>query len=139
MDGLLALRNGRFEVSESLLRAGAPAARKAFRDFYLHRGQRHLEQRVAQFAPKVGVDPGPISVRELGFHWASCGRGGALNFHWKVMMAPATVVDYVVVHELCHLHFRDHSDAFWNEVDKILPAYGQRKEWLRRNGASMEL
>jgi predicted metal-dependent hydrolase len=54
-------------------------------------------------------------------------------------MAPQTVIDYIVVHELCHLRHRDHSDAFWNEVDKVLPRYGERKEWLRSNGAALDI
>ena len=55
------------------------------------------------------------------------------------MMAPARVIDYLVVQELCHLHHRDHGDAFWNEVDKVLPDYRERKEWLRKYGASLNL
>ena len=54
-------------------------------------------------------------------------------------MAPQTVIDYVVVHELCHLRHRDHSDAFWNEVDKVQPRFRERKEWLRRNGAALDI
>lgn len=55
------------------------------------------------------------------------------------MTAPLRVIDYVVVHELCHLHYRNHRDAFWNEVDKVMPDYAERKEWLRKNGASLTL
>lgn len=69
------------------------------------------------------VGPGEVAVKELGYHWASCGAVGGLNFHWKTLMAPQSVIDYIVVHELFHLRFRDHSDAFWNEVDKVLPRY----------------
>ncbi len=55
------------------------------------------------------------------------------------MMAPLSIIDYIVVHELCHFHHIDHSEAFWNEVDKILPDYRERKEWLRRHGARLSL
>jgi predicted metal-dependent hydrolase len=55
------------------------------------------------------------------------------------MMAPPTIIDYIVVHELCHFHHLDHTGAFWNEVDKIIPNYAERKEWLRKNGASMDI
>jgi predicted metal-dependent hydrolase len=78
-------------------------------------------------------------VRELGHRWASCSPSGDLAFHWKCMMAPPTIIDYIVVHELCHLHHRDHTDAFWNEVDKVAPNYRERKEWLRKNGAGLEI
>jgi predicted metal-dependent hydrolase len=118
---------------------GDAAARKAFRDFYIAKGIQIFRERVDQLAPLVGVAPGDVSVKELGYHWASCGTGGALNFHWKTLMAPQTVIDYIVVHELCHLRHRDHSDAFWNEVDKVLPRYRERKEWLRVNGAAMDI
>ena len=64
---------------------------------------------------------------------------GALAFHWKCMMAPPTIIDYIVVHELCHFHHRDHTDAFWNEVDKVIPDYRERKEWLRKNGAGLDV
>jgi predicted metal-dependent hydrolase len=94
---------------------------------------------VQYFAPKVGVTPGRIGVRELGHRWASSSPTGNLAFHRKCMMAPATIIDYIVVHELCHSHHLDHTDAVWNEVDKVLPNYWERKEWLRKNGASFDL
>ena len=55
------------------------------------------------------------------------------------MMAPPKIIDYIVVHELCHMNHLDHSDAFWNEVEKVMPDFYKRKEWLRKNGAAMEL
>lgn len=55
------------------------------------------------------------------------------------MMAPPTIIDYLTVHELCHLHHLDHTENFWNEVDKVMPEYRERKEWLRKNGAAMDL
>lgn len=139
-DVSLRLKNGRWELSEALVaRGGAAAARKAFRDFYVTKGMQIFTERVRQLAPCVGVEAGEVVVKELGYHWASCGGGGALNFHWKTLMAPQTVIDYIVVHELCHLRHRDHSDAFWNEVDKVMPRYRDRKNWLRQNGASLDL
>ena len=55
------------------------------------------------------------------------------------MMAPPTIIDYIVVHELCHFHYLDHTEAFWNEVDKIMPNYIERKNWLRAHGASFDV
>lgn len=139
-DAPVALKNGRLCVQRHLVeQANATAARAAIERFFTLRGEERLRRRVAYFAPKTGVTPGDVAVRELGNRWASCSPSGDLAFHWKVMMAPATVVDYVVVHELCHLRHRDHSEAFWNEVDKVMPDYGERKEWLRKNGAGLDL
>lgn len=55
------------------------------------------------------------------------------------MMAPPTIIDYIVVHELCHFHSLAHTEVFWNEVDKVLPDYRERKEWLKKNGAAMDV
>ena len=133
----LVLKGGRFCLRRDLVDRGEiPAAQAAFRDYYIARGQERLTQRVQYYAPKVGVTPRRISVRELGHRWASCSPAGDLAFHWKCMMALPTIIDYIAVHELCHFHHLDHTDAFWNEVDKVMPNYQERKEWLRKNGAA---
>ncbi len=80
-----------------------------------------------------------ISVKDVGFRWASCTKKNPLAFHWKCMMAPPKIIDYVVVHELCHIRHRDHSEAYWNEVDKVMPDFAERKDWLKRNGAGLDL
>jgi predicted metal-dependent hydrolase len=94
---------------------------------------------VAYYAPKVGVTSRRHDIRDTGRQWATCSSSGKLSFHWKCMMAPLTIIDYIVVHELCHFHHRDHTDAFWNEVDKVLPDYHERKEWLRKHGAGLSV
>lgn len=136
----LLLKNGRFCLRRDLVDQGSIAAAKAaFRDFYVARGSERIAERVAYYAPKIGVLPGGITVKELGHRWASCSPSGNLAFHWKCMMAPQTIIDYIVVHELCHFHHLDHTDAFWNEVDKVMPKYRERKEWLRLNGAGLDV
>ncbi len=136
----LMLKSGRFCLRRDLVDQGEVAAAKAaFKDYYVARGRERIPERVAYYAPKAGVRPTWVDVRELGNRWASCSPSGDLAFHWKCMMAPLTILDYIVVHELCHLHHRDHTDAFWNEVDKVLPQYRERKEWLRRSGAGLEV
>ncbi len=87
----------------------------------------------------MGVHPKAVRVMDLKNRWASCSPGNNLNFHWKCMMAPLTVLDYIVVHELTHLIHPNHTQAFWNEVDKVLPDYQERKEWLTKNGSQMTL
>jgi hypothetical protein len=139
-DRPLKLKDGRFCLSREVIeRGGTEGARKAFEQFYTDKGQQRFETRAVFFAPKVGVTIAGIKVKDLGFRWASCGRSGILSFHWKCMMAPPRIIDYITVHELCHLHHRNHTDAFWNEVDKVLPDWRERKEWLRRRGAGLDL
>jgi predicted metal-dependent hydrolase len=134
------LKDGRFCLRRSVVdQGGKAAAQDAFRDFYTARGVLRLTQRVEHFAARVGVRPGPLQVKELGFRWASSLPGGGVHFHWKCLMAPPKIIDYIVVHELCHMHHRDHTDQFWNEVDKVMPDYRERKGWLRQRGAGMDL
>ena len=134
------LKDGRFCLLREVVDIGGKtAAQDAFRDFYVARGSARLAQRVRHFAARVGVEPGPLRVKELGYRWATSLADGGLNFHWKCLMAPAKIIDYIVVHELCHLHHRDHTEQFWNEVDKVMPDYLARKAWLRRRGAEMDL
>lgn len=139
-DEPLQLKNGRFTLRRDLVERGEIAAAKAaFRAFYVAKGLERLRSRVDYYAPKIGVEPAGVQVKELGHRWASCSASGNLSFHWKCMMAAQTIIDYIVVHELCHFHHRDHTDAFWNEVDKVLPDYRERKEWLRKNGAGLDV
>lgn len=136
----LMLKGGRFCLRRDVVDNGdIAAAQSAFRDYYIARGLERLNERVNYYAPKVGVAPKGIDVRELGHRWASCSPTGRLAFHWKCMMAPQTIIDYIVVHELCHFHQLDHTDAFWNEVDKVMPVYRERKEWLRIHGAGLDV
>lgn len=139
-DELLKLKDGRFCLLRSVVEAGGDeAAHQAFESFYKDKGLARIKKRVAYFASKIGVAAGTVQIKDLGYRWASCLKNSDLHFHWKCLMAPLTIIDYIVVHELCHLHHRDHSDAFWNEVDKVMPDYRERKEWLRIRGAELDL
>jgi predicted metal-dependent hydrolase len=139
-DEPLLLKNGRFCLRRDLVdHGGVPAAQAVFRGYYIGQGRERITKRVNYFAPKVGVAAGRIDVRELGHRWASCTPKGNLAFHWKCMMAPPTILDYIIVHELCHLHHLDHTEAFWNEVDKVMSNFNERKEWLKINGAALDV
>jgi len=136
----LKLKDGRFCLKRELIdKGGETTARRFFETFYIEKGIERIKRRVDYYAPKVGVKPAVVAVKELGYRWASCTKDGKLAFHWKCMMAPPKIIDYMVVHELCHMHHRNHSDAFWNEVDKVLPDYRERKEWLKKYGAGLDL
>jgi hypothetical protein len=114
-------------------------ADEIFRNYYKEKGYIKITERVDYYKDMLGVIPSKIRVIELKNRWASCSESGLLNFHWKCIMAPITVIDYIVVHELTHFIYPNHTDAFWNTVDKVLPDYMERKQWLRENGAGMEL
>lgn len=139
-DEPLKLKDARFCLLRAVMeRDGKAGALAAFETFYRDKGLNRLVSRVAHFAGKVGVTPGKVHMKDMGYRWASCLKNGDLHFHWKCMMAPLTVIDYIVVHELCHLRHRDHSAAFWNEVDKVLPEWRERRDWLRVRGAGLDI
>ena len=92
---------------------------------------------MAYYAPAVGVTYDRITIRSQRTRWGSCSSRGNLNFNCLLMLAPEKVVDYVVVHELCHRKEMNHSPRFWAEVERILPDYRQSKRWLKENGQSL--
>lgn len=133
----LLLKNGYFCLMSN--NGSAANADSAFKEFYRTKGKDRIPERVAFFERRMGVKAKTIKIMELKNRWASCTPKGNLNFHWKCMMAPPTVLDYIVVHELAHLIHANHTEAFWNEIDKVLPDYGDRKDWFRAHGAGMDL
>ena len=99
--------------------------------------RRDLTERARLFAPRVGVTYGRISIRHQKTKWGSCSSGGNLNFNCLLMLAPEEVRDYVVVHELCHRKQMNHSEAFWAEVERILPEYREARKWLKKHGQEL--
>ena len=98
-----------------------------------------IPERVAHFAPLVGVDYGSITIRSQKTRWGSCSSKGNLNFNCLLLLAPPEVLDYVVVHELCHRKQMNHSPRFWAEVGRVLPDYKIRVKWLKENGSRLML
>ncbi len=89
--------------------------------------------RVRHYAPIVGVQPNRITVREQKTKWGSCSGKGNLNFNWKLIMARPEALDYVVVHELCHMVHMDHSPDFWALVGKHMPDYKKWQDYLKKD------
>ena len=101
------------------------------------RARRVFLARAAYFAPVVGVSYSRITVRSQRTKWGSCSAKGGLNFNCLLLLAPTEVLDYVVVHELCHRLEMNHSPRFWAEVERVLPDYAAARKWLRLNGGSL--
>ena len=96
-----------------------------------------IPERAAYFAPIVGVTYGRVTIRSQHTRWGSCSAKGNLNFNCLLMLAPAQVLDYVVVHELCHRKEMNHSQRFWAEVAKVCPEYARHRKWLKDNGGAL--
>ncbi len=113
-------------------------AREYFVNFYREKGKEHIPPRVEYFKKKLGVEPQTIRIMDLKNRWASRSQKN-LNFHWKVMLAPLTIIDYIIVHELAHIKKPDHSPDFCEIVGTIIPDYLERKNWLKNNGAWLDI
>jgi predicted metal-dependent hydrolase len=129
------LQQGRFKMS----RAAAVEGRMHMLRWYTERARPWLEGRVARYQHRVQVGPAGLVVRELGFRWGSCGKGGRLYFHWRSILLPARVVEYIVVHELVHLVEPHHTPTFWRRVERVMPDFAVRKQWLAEKGGTVGL
>ena len=106
---------------------------------FVTRAKRIIPQRVRYFAGIMGVTYGRITIRMQKSRWGSCSGKGNLNFNCLLMRTPDEIVDYVVVHELCHRKHMNHSPAFWQMVEQALPDWRSAKVWLKRNGDALML
>ena len=94
---------------------------------------RVIPERVRYYAPIVGVDYGNITIRNQKTRWGSCTATGNLNFNVAIMRAPLEIIDYVVVHELCHRLHMNHSTEYWKEVERVMPEYKKYEKWLKEH------
>jgi predicted metal-dependent hydrolase len=113
--------------------AGALTA--ALRRWYIEEARAVLTERTAHWAGALGVRPQRVFIREQKSRWGSCSSRGNVSYNWRVVMAPPAVVDYLVVHELCHMREANHSAAFWRLVAAADPDYKEHRKWLRSHGA----
>lgn len=97
----------------------------------------HIPKRVSYYAKQIGVTYGKITIRNQKTRWGSCSSKGNFNFNCLLMLTPSEVIDYVVVHELCHRKEMNHSVAFWAEVEKVIPNYKEQVKWLKENGGKI--
>ena len=99
-----------------------------------NRAKEVIPQRVAYYAPLIGVDFGRITIRKQRTRWGSCSAQGNLNFNCMLILAPPEALDSVVVHELCHRKEPNHSQRFYAEVLRVFPDYRTHNKWLKENG-----
>ena len=94
---------------------------------------------VRRYAQKLGEEPKAVRIKDQKHLWGSCGKDRVINLNWRLIFMPKTVLEYAVVHELCHLQHRHHSAAFWSLVKRLLPDYQPRKAWLDKHGSGFDL
>lgn len=131
----LEIVDDKFVISEKSL----PKANETFIKFYKKEGLPYIRDRVQHFSKLVGREPLSIKIMELGSHWASCTPSHNINFHWKCIMAKPMIIDYLIVHELTHLKYPQHTRQFWDAVFSVMPNYRDCEEWLHEYGVTLSL
>ncbi len=106
---------------------------------YIDAAREYFPKRVAYFHSFTGGAYKRITIRDQKTRWGSCSVKGTLSFNWRLMLAPPAILDYVVVHELCHLTHMDHSAAFWQAVETVYPDYRNARKWLKDHGQELVL
>lgn len=113
--------------------------RKMLVDWYKIQAEIIFTRRVNYYAPLLRVKPKDIEIKTYRARWGSCTAKGVVQFNWKLMLAPEPIVDYVVIHELCHLIEFNHSPLFWAQVARLDPEYKTHRDWLTRFGSQLTL
>jgi predicted metal-dependent hydrolase len=117
----------------------AAALERAVIKWYLKAAGEAIAGRLAHYQRLTGLVHGAVRIKAQKSRWGSCSRQGNLNFNWKLVLAPGWVLDYVVVHEICHLRHLNHSRDFWKLVAAVYPDYQSARQWLRKNGPELLL
>ena len=111
--------------------------RKKMMEWFKKQAFDFISLRIEQIKLLINVKPKKITIRNQKTRWGSCSSSGALNFNLRLLMAPVSVIDYVIIHELCHLKEKSHSKQFWALVNSILPDYKEKKQWLKTHRLSL--
>lgn len=113
--------------------------RAALTQRYIAAAREYFPKRAAHFQQFTGGTYSRITIRDQKTRWGSCSAKGTLSFNWRLMLAPPAILDYVVVHELCHLTHMNHSAAFWQAVEAVYPDYRSARRWLKEHGQELIL
>jgi predicted metal-dependent hydrolase len=126
-------------LSVAVARPGAAAVRQALEQWYRREARAQIAGRLDAATARAGTSYSSLQIRGQRTRWASCSSSGAMSFNWRLLLAPAEIVDYVVEHEVAHLEVHDHSERFWALLASREPAWRERERWLRRHGHALRL
>lgn len=141
-DSKVKLKENEFEVNvdpELDEEEREKSIRDRLTEWYKHEAFKVFKERTRYYSQILKLYPENIRIKEQKSIWGSCSSKNNINFNWKLIMAPQAVLDYIVVHELCHLKHRDHSKSFWDLVEQVMPEYRLKRKWLKENGRSLRI
>lgn len=118
---------------------GEEELKKNLKKFYIISCAKIIEERIRIYQQQLGVKPKNIEIVESNSQWGSCSSSKKLTFNYRLAMAPVEIIDYVIIHELCHLIHMNHDRSFWRRVGSIVPDYKKKQEYLAKHGHDMTL
>jgi predicted metal-dependent hydrolase len=134
------IKEGSAEIILNVNPNVAPKAKKAILEaWYRFQAREIIHEKADYFARLLGVSYSDIRIKDQKSLWGSCSAKGNLNFNWHIVMAPENVLDYLIIHELCHLRFMDHSVDFWQLVESMHPTYKTARKWLKDKGGALKM
>ena len=110
---------------------------RRIKDFIKKKAKDEFYKRSKKYAKKLGEEINDITIKDTKSRWGSCSTRGCINYNWRIAMAPADVIEYLVCHEVSHLKHPDHSAAFWQTVRFLCPNYEQSRHWLKIRGKTL--
>lgn len=113
--------------------------RNDLKKWYKKQAKEYVTKRVDYYKEIVDVTVTSVSIKSRKSQWGSCDSNGNLTFSWRLVMARPEAIDYVVIHELCHRKYMDHSKQFWSEVQKYMPDFKEQKKWLEENSVNLNI
>ena len=131
------LRSGYLNVTTKNGKRNSEHIKAAIEQWYRTKALSRLIDKTKRYSAILKVEPTSINLKDYKAMWGSCSPKGVVSYNWRIILAPHKIVDYIVVHELCHLIEPNHSSKYWKQVRSVIPDYENSKEWLKNNGSSL--
>lgn len=128
-----------FDNKFFISKANQQRANEIFKNWYIGQAKELLIPKAIHIAKRLGVTYNHLNIMDLKFRWGSCTPKDNIHLNWRLIKAPMTVIEYIIVHELTHLLEANHTPEFWNRVASQLPTYEKAKRWLKENGHALEV
>ncbi|MDA9927013.1 M48 family metallopeptidase [Amylibacter sp.] len=131
------LKSGYLNVTTKNGKRNSEHIKVAIEQWYRTKALSRLIDKTRRYSAILKVEPTSINLKDYKAMWGSCSPKGVVSYNWRIILAPHKIVDYIVVHELCHLIEPNHSSKYWKQVRSVIPDYENSKEWLKNNGSSL--
>ena len=131
------LKSGYLNVTTKNGKRNSEHLKAVVEQWYRTKALSRLNDKTRRYSAILKVEPTSINLKDYKAMWGSCSPKGVVSYNWRIILAPHKIVDYIVVHELCHLIEPNHSSKYWKQVRSVIPDYEHSKEWLKNNGSSL--